>query len=370
MSKQTHQTTSVNPWHKSALVAGLIICCMAACDNTDGADDEADTKTSGPDLQQVDVQKFALDKPGSTLCHPCSLSITCDGVDDNKPTCVDYGVAGSFCGVACSSDSDCPSIDGPRKYTCKSAKTVEGVDVKACVPEQKAGDPGDFGVCRCSPWAASKALSTACAVESADGKSLCPGNRVCTGGGLTECQGDYEPATEVCDHLDNDCDGEFNEATCDDDSPCTSEYCDPAKGCVFTAIAAECDDGLTCTVKDACKQGKCTGKARVCADDNPCTKDSCDPDSGCVHAATDAAPCDDGSPCTVGDACKGDVCTPGAAKDCDDGVKCTEDLCHQASGTCMQAADDKLCDDGDDATTDTCDEKKGCVNLPAGATGA
>ncbi len=355
------------------LAIGLLCLAlaMAGCSNSDGSDGDGDESNgaSTPDVQQADVEKFALDKPGSTLCNPCSSSITCDGDDDKEPACVDYGVAGSFCGITCSSDGDCPE-SSPRKYVCKSAKTVEGKTVQMCVPEQKEGDPGDYGVCSCSEWAASKSLSTSCVAESADGKAACPGSRVCTGGGLTDCVGDYEPTEEVCNHIDDDCDGEVNEFTCDDGSNCTTEHCNPAMGCVFTPVVGKCDDGKTCTVDDACSQGVCTGEKRDCADDNPCTMDSCKANKGCVHEASDGANCDDGSPCTVGDACKGDVCMPGPAKDCDDGIKCTEDLCHKASGTCIHAAEDKLCDDGDADTTDTCDESKGCVNLPKGATGS
>lgn len=48
----------------------------------------------------------------------------------------------------------------------------------------------------------------------------------------------------------------------------------------------------------------CAGKN--CDDGNVCTTDSCDPVKGCLHAANVLA-CDDGNPATV-DACKGGVC--------------------------------------------------------------
>ena len=43
---------------------------------------------------------------------------------------------------------------------------------------------------------------------------------------------------------------------CDDKDACTTDSCDPTKGCVFDS-AKKCDDGSVCTT-DACKQGACT----------------------------------------------------------------------------------------------------------------
>src|SRR5213083_1950307 len=45
--------------------------------------------------------------------------------------------------------------------------------------------------------------------------------------------------------------------TCNDGNACTTDTCDPTRGCLFTTIA--CDDG------------------------NVCTTDTCEPTGGCVH---------------------------------------------------------------------------------------
>jgi hypothetical protein len=69
-----------------------------------------------------------------------------------------------------------------------------------------------------------------------------------------------------------------------------------------------CSDGNACTVGDTCGGGFCVGGAAPnCNDGNPCTDDSCDPASGCNHLDNNA-PCNDGLSCTTGDTCKNGAC--------------------------------------------------------------
>ncbi len=190
---------------------------------------------------------------------------------------------------------------------------------------------------------------------------------------------------------------------CDDGDACTDDSCDPATGCVHTAIPncipgcqsdADCDDGDACTA-DTCDTatGACDHAAVDCDDGDACTDDSCDPATGCVHTAIpncvagcqSDADCDDGDACTAdtcdtatgacdhaavdcddGDACTNDGCDPQSgcthdAVDCDDGDACTDDSCDSTAG-CTHSATD--CDDGNDCTDDSCDSASGCVNDP------
>lgn len=59
--------------------------------------------------------------------------------------------------------------------------------------------------------------------------------------------------------------------TCEDDDPCTINYCDPIEGCVVEKIA--CDDENCCTL-DECVDGTCVHTPK-CEDMNPCTIDVC-----------------------------------------------------------------------------------------------
>jgi hypothetical protein len=145
-------------------------------------------------------------------------------------------------------------------------------------------------------------------------------------------------------------------AKCDDGQICTTDTCDPLLGCVFGHNQNPCDDDDVCTVGDVCKGGLCTpGIALVCADDNVCTDDSCNPATGCVHAPNNA-PCDDGSQCTIDDACAEGKCVGGATITCDDGNSCTADTCKAAGGcTYSPLPDNTKCeDDGSACSKDVC----------------
>lgn len=76
---------------------------------------------------------------------------------------------------------------------------------------------------------------------------------------------------------------------CDDGNRCTDELClDHA--CVTTFNTLPCDDGVPCTVDDACAAGACTGVAVGCDDANPCTTDGCK-DGACTHKAVSGDAC-------------------------------------------------------------------------------
>ncbi len=159
---------------------------------------------------------------------------------------------------------------------------------------------------------------------------------------------------EKCDGLDNNCNGQTDEATCPGDGHCMLGACDGSTNkchMVPAQDAISCSDGNACTLADKCAAGTCVGDANSCSDGNVCTSEDCAPATGCVFLPL-AVTCDDGSACTLGDACSGTVCT-GTAKDCSDANPCTIDTC--TAGTCLSTASTGTCDDGDGCTTgDVC----------------
>lgn len=335
----------------------------------DTADADGDCVSDQRDaVTETHAQLVAIHCELAGVCasaDAASISLTCpDGIGGGAPTCG----FGEVLGYA-TSDDVCDGIDADC-----SGETDE-----------------DF-------------VSSAC--ERTNGFGACSGVTVCAAG--TSSCGAREPAGEVCDGIDQNCDGATDESTCDDGDACTDDVCGGAAGCTNTLKS--CDDGDACTI-DTCDAGTgaCVNTAVDCDDSDACTVDTCDVLNGaCEHAAVG---CSDGDVCTEdacdaqtgacsnlprdcddGDPCTSDTCDPEAegcvhvADACDDGDACTEDSCDPVDGACLfattacdlgpcivAACDSGLgcvaetdvdCDDDDACTTDSCDDALGCVHAP------
>jgi hypothetical protein len=329
-----------------------------------------------PDILFVCLSNFA------NLCKPCATSQDCSGVGATQDVCVEYGDDGSFCGGACGPEIACP--DG---WECAEATNTEGGQSMQCVRTD--------GTCPCSAKSVALSLATAC--EKTNDSGTCEGKRVCTDSGLTECDA-AAPSIETCDGIDNDCDGDLDEETCDDGNLCTDDACVDGE-CQFVPNTVPCDDGNQCTIDDKCGEGVCAGVPGGCdcqgdddcawyedgdlcngtlycnleefpyqcevIPDSPiacpepegtgatCLMATCDPESGeCGFApdpANDGAPCDDDDACTVGETCSGGQCLGGTPANCNDGNECTDDWCDPATG-CAHGNANKECQDGDVCT--------------------
>jgi hypothetical protein len=265
---------------------------------------------SGPDLNYICVSGVA------NLCKPCATTEGCKAPGGADDVCVDYGEEGSYCGGACTLDQDCP-----WGFSCLTTVTVDGIATLQCV--------ADAGVCPCTGKSIELSLSTPC--EQTTEFGTCLGKRYCSEEGLTACDA-KTPAEEVCNGLDDNCDGDLDEDSCDDDNACTADTCLGEEGCQHEPLeAGECFDGNPCTVADHCVAGECIGTPALCNDDNPCTDDSCDETGGCIFT-DNTAKCDDGDVCTVGDLCDAGLCA-GYSVNC----QCESDI------DCAQLEDDDVC---------------------------
>lgn len=159
-----------------------------------------------------------------------------------------------------------------------------------------------------------------------------------------------------CDECvwDSDCDdGLFctgreacKDANCQQgEAPCAGGGCDEDHDRCGCTSDAECDDGIFCNGPEQCDASWCV------AGSLPCSGMLCDEATdACVACATDSH-CNDGQFCNGLEVCVDGACQAGASP-CDEGECCKEatDVCRPCP--CTSDAD---CDDGDDCTLDTCD---------------
>jgi len=362
-------------WHQ-----GDKVCSESCVDSCPAGWSCNQVSLGGPDLT------FACVSLHPTLCLPCTTDDDCSTTVGDPSSCLGYGEAGSFCGTACDAVTPCPD-----DYLC-----TEGL----CRPAA--------GACGCTETAAELGLATTCSASNEAG--TCLGERVCTADGLTPCDA-AAAAEDVCDGVDNDCDGATDSVPCDDGDPCTTDSCAADEGCQHIGgDGSPCDDGDVCTDQDLCAVGVCSGQTVVCDDADPCTADSCVPTVGCVGVETGACECAVDADCPQPtDKCAGvRVCVstdekpyphceiePGSPIECDapTGVDaaCLAAICDAETGTCSEAAANEggacdlgiactfkdacaagqciagapvSCDDGNPCTEDSCTDATGCQHVP------
>ncbi|MDP6945467.1 MAG: hypothetical protein QF464_15065, partial [Myxococcota bacterium] len=130
-------------------------------------------------------------------CRPCSSHGECAPalLDTSPHRCVEHlNGAGSFCATTCDDSTDCP-----LGAVCNLVDS-DGETLGLCQPAA--------GECVCTAASTSVEAATDCAVIN--GWGVCHGQRYCSETGLTECDG-LDANTEVCNGLDDDCDGGTDE---------------------------------------------------------------------------------------------------------------------------------------------------------------
>ncbi len=318
----------------------------------------------------------------SGLCNqsPAEDDTSCDdGLSCTKNSTCTSGVCGGGVPICqCASNADCAPFDDNDLCNgvliCQAGKCqVKAGSVITC--PQKGGCVDNL--CQ-SNTGKCKQLPRPDGAACEDGNDCTIGelciNQVCGGGTLNPCD-DNNPCTTdfcagMCSHIQKSgatCeDGDLctigevctkgvcvpsGKVDCDDKSPCTVDSCDPVFGCIHEKKSVPCSDGNACTSGEACSNGSCVGgQPVVCDDSNPCTDDSCDPASGCVHKNTSGF-CDTGDNCTSPGVCKNAACVPGKNK-C---VECIVDK------DCLSQDDGNLCNG-----TPICVDSS-CQNNPANA---
>lgn len=167
-----------------------------------------------------------------------------------------------------------------------------------------------------------------------------PGLTECQPDGSIECRSQIEPSPEVCDAIDNDCDGMVdNGDLCDENELCVRGNCEPF--CVPGEF--ECQMGFVCIehvcIEKACAPGD-PPRLMDCPEGQVCT-------AGVCQGPCDGVICPAGQICEIGvcvDPCAGIVCE-NEDEICQGGVcvlncncrPCATGVCNPESGKCVEA---------------------------------
>ena len=235
----------------------------------------------------------------------------CDNLDNDCDGTVDENVPGT--GESC--DTGLSGVCAAGTTEC-SGGSLECVSVKSSLEVCDNLDNDCDGTVDDNAAGAGESCDTSLPGVCAAGTTEC------SGGTLT-CLASVEPTAEICDNLDNDCDG-----TVDDGVSGTGESCDTGLPGVCAAGTTECSGGSVACLANV------EPTAEICDNlDNDCDGTADDGVSGTGES------CDTGLP---------GVCAAGTTQ------------CSGGSLTCFQSADPsaEICDDQDNDCDGTADE--GC----------
>jgi len=314
---------------------------------------------------------------GEALCKPCVDDLPCEG-----GACIIGEDGLGFCAVSCA-DEACPDF-----FVCSE---IAGLDLSYCLPASGTCDCGELNDGATRPCSVTNEMGTCFGVETCDalvGWVGCtatePAEEICDGldndcdavpdDGLTTgaacenenefgtclgveiCQGfdgwlctASEPAPEECNYLDEDCDGQVDEDFLVDGKYATLHHCGQCnKDCEGTLphATATCDSAAVnpvCKV-ESCDEGFFQLNEFQCIlpPDIQCVE--CDSDADCYFGV--CVPMEIGSHCLY-------TCGLDDAP-CDDGYYCHDidgfgDVCYPSTQSCE-------CNPANDGATLSCSE--------------
>lgn len=249
----------------------------------------------------------------------------CNGIDDDCNGMVDDGIApGGSCGRAVGACTAGTFVCRGGRYVCEggtsgTAEVCNNIDDDCNGVVDDGIPPG--GSCNQAP----------------DGSRLCTAGQLRCRAGRMVCEGGTRAGTEVCDCMDNDCDGMI------DNVPAGSPGLCPGGGaCIACSCRTPCASGeFPCSAGLECREGFCVPPScggMMCRDGQRCVNDRC-------VDACEGVTCQAGQVCRAG-VCREDSCyvlgCTDPAQVCIDGT-CQNDPCRGITCEAGQFCRDGAC---------------------------